>query len=124
VEIGGIAERRYEPGRTATTPCWRTLRVKPQRFPQTALTSRQGVLPTAVERTMSLAVMQERVTDMVSRGSDFTEVEGAIEAAHVGDDEKSALWLLAWSQAQRTGAGDRPDSPLSSRAASIRRPWS
>jgi hypothetical protein len=73
---------------------------------------------------MSLAVLQERVTDMVSGGRDFAEVEGAIEASPVGEEEKSALWLLAWSEAQRTGEGDLPESPLSSRTASTRRPWS
>ena len=34
---------------------------------------------------------------MVSDGADLADVEDAIEATRLGDEEKSALWLLAWS---------------------------
>jgi hypothetical protein len=52
---------------------------------------------------MGLAVLQRAVAEMVSDGADLAEVESAIEATKLGDEEKSALWLLAWSQ----GADDR-----------------
>ena len=31
------------------------------------------------------------------RGERFTEVEDAIDASDLEDDEKAALWLLGWS---------------------------
>ena len=46
---------------------------------------------------MGLAVLQRTVAEMVSDGADMADVEDAIEATRLGDEEKSALWLLAWS---------------------------
>jgi hypothetical protein len=50
---------------------------------------------------MSLAGLQETVTEMVSDGRALDEVEGTIESARIGEEEKSALWLLAWSYRDR-----------------------
>jgi hypothetical protein len=50
---------------------------------------------------MSLAGFQETVAEMVSDGRDLEEVEGTIESARLGEEEKSALWLLAWSYRDR-----------------------
>ena len=46
---------------------------------------------------MGLAVLQRTVAEMVSDGADLVDVEHAIEATRLGEEEKSALWLLAWS---------------------------
>jgi hypothetical protein len=46
---------------------------------------------------MALGVLQRQVADMVDEGIDLAEVELAIEATKLGEEEKSALWLLAWS---------------------------
>jgi hypothetical protein len=37
------------------------------------------------------------VEDMIDAGNSFGEVEDAIEATDLSDDQKSAVWLLAWS---------------------------
>jgi hypothetical protein len=39
----------------------------------------------------------EQVKEMVKLGTPFARVESAIENAHAPQDEKAALWLLAWS---------------------------
>jgi hypothetical protein len=33
----------------------------------------------------------------MQRGERFTDVEGVIDASDLSNDEKSAVWLLAWS---------------------------
>ena len=38
-----------------------------------------------------------QVEHMMERGAAFGSVEDAIDAAQLSDDQKSALWLLAWS---------------------------
>jgi hypothetical protein len=59
---------------------------------------------------VSLAVLQDRVAEMASRSRDFAKVEGMIEAAQLGEEEKSALWLLAWSY-REPDARTRPRTP-------------
>jgi hypothetical protein len=40
---------------------------------------------------------RDEVARMISRRRPFGEIEDCIEAMSASDDEKSALWLLAWS---------------------------
>jgi len=50
------------------------------------------------------------------RGERFTEVEDAIDASDLEDDEKAGLWLLGWShvhpRAQRREALAHPEDLL------------
>jgi hypothetical protein len=40
---------------------------------------------------------RNRVEHMADSRTPFGEVEDAIHAAELADDEKAALWMLAWS---------------------------
>jgi hypothetical protein len=46
---------------------------------------------------MGVGVLQRTVAEMVSDGADLAEVESALDSIRLGEEEKSALWLLAWS---------------------------
>lgn len=46
---------------------------------------------------VSLGDYQERVEGMMEAGELFGVIEDTINAAALGDDQKAALWLLAWS---------------------------
>ncbi len=50
---------------------------------------------------MKLAEAQTRIEELVERGEPFERVETAIERLHRPEDEKAALWLLAWSTQER-----------------------
>ncbi len=61
---------------------------------------------------------RERVHRMIDRGMTFGQVENVIERFDVPDEQKSALWMLAWSRLDPhgqeriaedawTGAGER-----------------
>ena len=74
--------------------------------PRRNLRARSGGFPAAsVELSgwegyndaVPLGVLQRAVSDMVSDGADLSEVEEAISYARVDEEERSALWLLAWS---------------------------
>jgi len=78
--------------------------------------------------TMStLETMRLEVEQRMRRGERFTDVEDVIDASDLSTDEKSALWLLAWSyvhpRAQRRQANAhlsrlavaRPPRPIRSR---------
>jgi hypothetical protein len=52
----------------------------------------------------------ERVEDMMEQGTSFAHVEDAIDAAHAPQEQKAALWLLAWSL--RDPAHQRLDARL------------
>jgi hypothetical protein len=45
----------------------------------------------------SLGDYQEQVEGMMQAGELFGVVEDTINAATLGEDQKAALWLLAWS---------------------------
>jgi len=45
----------------------------------------------------SLEAMRLDVERRMLRGERFTDVEDVIDATSLSSDEKSALWLLAWS---------------------------
>jgi hypothetical protein len=45
---------------------------------------------------------RDGVTDLVEAGEPFSEVEEAIELADLEVDQKSALWLLAFSKRDRS----------------------
>jgi hypothetical protein len=45
----------------------------------------------------SLQAMRLDVERRMRRGERFTDVENAIDASHLPDKEKAALWLLGWS---------------------------
>ena len=45
----------------------------------------------------SLEAMRQEVERRMARGDRFSDVEGVIDATELSADEKSALWLLAWS---------------------------
>ena len=69
---------------------------------------------------LPLEAMRLEVERRMRRGERFADVEALIDATDLSSDEKSALWLLAWSyvhpNAQRreatahrhSTAGDRP----------------
>jgi hypothetical protein len=46
---------------------------------------------------VTLAEAQSRVERLARAGESFERVEASIESTNLPDDEKSALWLLAWS---------------------------
>jgi hypothetical protein len=45
----------------------------------------------------SLGLYSSQVEDMMYDGVPFEDLEQAIQATELTDDEKAALWLLAWS---------------------------
>ena len=49
---------------------------------------------------------QAAVEQMVREGRSFREVEAYVERATLADDQKAALWLLAWAE-QEPGAQRR-----------------
>jgi hypothetical protein len=51
---------------------------------------------------------QQQVEAMMKRGTAFSHVEDAIDAAQLSTDHKAALWLLAWSL--RSRAQQRQDA--------------
>lgn len=46
----------------------------------------------------NLACDRERVCQMLDDGMSFGQVERAVQRLDVPDEQKSALWLLAWSR--------------------------
>jgi len=46
---------------------------------------------------VSLDDYQEQVEGMIQAGDVFGVVEDVIDTAAIEDDQKAALWLLAWS---------------------------
>jgi hypothetical protein len=46
---------------------------------------------------------RERVNRMIDDGMDFGQVENAIEHFDVPEEQKSALWMLAWSRLDPDG---------------------
>jgi hypothetical protein len=50
---------------------------------------------------LDLAEAQTRVEELTELGEPFERVETAIERIDLPDDEKAALWLLAWSTQDR-----------------------
>jgi hypothetical protein len=71
----------------------------------------------------SIEMMRRDVERRMRRGERFTDVEDVIDASGLSADEKTALWLLAWSylhpRAQRRLALAHLD-----RFAGARPPWS
>ena len=61
----------------------------------------------------SIETMRLDVERRMRRGERFTDVEDVIDASDLATDEKSALWLLAWSyvhpRAQRREASAHLD---------------
>jgi hypothetical protein len=51
----------------------------------------------SVARRVSLGDYQDQVEGMIQAGELFGVVEDRINAAALVDDQKAALWLLAWS---------------------------
>jgi hypothetical protein len=45
-----------------------------------------------------LACDRERVSQMLDDGMPFGQIESTIERLDMPDEQKSALWLLAWSR--------------------------
>ena len=50
---------------------------------------------------MELASVQTMVEQMVREGRSFHDVESYVTRATLTDDEKAALWLLAWAEQER-----------------------
>ena len=50
---------------------------------------------------MELASVQTMVEQMVREGRSFHDVESYVARATLTDDEKAALWLLAWAEQER-----------------------
>src|SRR4051795_8345979 len=48
-------------------------------------------------RPLPLEAMRLEVERRMRRGERFADVEDLINATHLSPDEKSALWMLAWS---------------------------
>lgn len=56
---------------------------------------------------MGFDAYQDEVEGMMRFGKSFGSVEATIERAKVTEDERAALWLLAWSM--RNGVADGQD---------------
>jgi len=52
-------------------------------------------------RALTLAEVQTSIEKLIERGEPFERLEAAIERLDRSDDEKAALWLLAWSEQER-----------------------
>lgn len=50
---------------------------------------------------MTLAEAQGQIEMLAELGEPFERVEAAIEQTELSEEEKSALWLLAWSTQER-----------------------
>lgn len=48
-----------------------------------------------------MAEAQARIERLVEAGEPFERLEAAIEQTDLPEDDKSALWLLAWSTQER-----------------------
>jgi hypothetical protein len=57
---------------------------------------------------VSLGDYQEQVEGMIQAGELFGIVEDTINAAALAEDQKAALWLLAWSS--RDSSAQRRDA--------------
>jgi hypothetical protein len=51
----------------------------------------------ATPRTLALARCRDEVTGRMERGHPFDEVEDVIDLADVTQDQKAALWLMAFA---------------------------
>ena len=51
----------------------------------------------ATRDRLALAGYRDEVTDRMEAGQPFDEVENVIELADVTEDQKAALWLLAFA---------------------------
>jgi hypothetical protein len=49
----------------------------------------------------SKTLAEEHVQMMLTVGSPFDEIEGYINKTRLRDHQKSALWLIAWSEQER-----------------------
>jgi hypothetical protein len=47
--------------------------------------------------TLSYDRVAEQVADMVKQGTPFDQVEDVIDTTPAPQDQKAALWLLAWA---------------------------
>jgi hypothetical protein len=78
--------------------------------PQTAIPSHQGrdvegysCTNTRGARMLpSKTVAEEHVKMMLTVGAAFGEIEGYIDETSLRDHQKSALWLIAWSEQERS----------------------
>jgi hypothetical protein len=50
---------------------------------------------------LTLAEAQTSIERLIERGEPFDRLENMIERLDRSDDEKAALWLLAWSEQGR-----------------------
>jgi hypothetical protein len=50
----------------------------------------------------SKTVAAEHVQMMLTVGAPFGEIEGYIDETSLRDHQKSALWLIAWSEQERS----------------------
>ena len=50
----------------------------------------------------SKTLAEEHVHMMLTVGAPFDEIEGYINDARLRDHHKSALWLIAWSEQERS----------------------
>jgi hypothetical protein len=50
---------------------------------------------------VTLVEAQTSIERLIERGEPFERLETAIERLDRTDDEKAALWLLAWSEQER-----------------------
>ena len=53
--------------------------------------------PRRLHGRLDLRLRREEVEELMDHGTPFGQVEDAINAAALSDDEKAGLWLLAWS---------------------------
>jgi hypothetical protein len=51
----------------------------------------------SITHPVSLGDYQDRIEGMIDAGERFGIVEDTINAAALEEDQKAALWLLAWS---------------------------
>jgi hypothetical protein len=50
----------------------------------------------------SKTLAEEHVQMMLAVGAPFDEIEGYIDETRLREDQKSALWLIAWSEQERS----------------------
>src|SRR3982751_6125942 len=70
----------------------------------------------------SIETMRLDVERRMRRGERFTDVEDVINASDLATDEKSALWLLAWSYVHPRAQRREANAHLSRLTAATPRP--
>ena len=52
----------------------------------------------------AFGAVREEVVELMQSGESFSDAEATIDAAPLPEDQRAALWLVAWSLDDRRGA--------------------